>query len=65
MIVLLKPEKGKIFRKIIIFYSTEFFKVTIVTDRKYSVADNVVLAISRDQLLEKNVLYKRDKQMPS
>ena len=42
--LLLKHEKGKIFRKVIIFYSIEFFIVIIVTDRKCSVADNIVLA---------------------
>ena len=43
--LLLKHEKGKIFRKIRILYLIEFFIVIIVTDRKWSVADNVVLAI--------------------
>ena len=42
--LLLKPEKGKIFRRIIIFYSIEFFIVIIVTDKKCSIADNFVLA---------------------
>ena len=42
--VLLKSEKGKIFCKIRTFCSIEFFKAIIVTDRKYSVADNIVLA---------------------
>ena len=42
--LLLKPEKGKIFRKNGIFYLTEFFTVITVTDRKCIVADNVVLA---------------------
>ena len=40
-----KHEKGKTFRKIKIFYSIEFFIVIIVTDRKCSVADNVVHAL--------------------
>ena len=43
--LLLKHEKGKIFCKIRIFYLIEFFIVIIVTDRKCSVADNIVLAI--------------------
>ena len=43
----LKHEKGKIFRKIRIFYSSDIFIVTFVTDRKCSAADNVVLAILR------------------
>ena len=43
--LLLKPEKGKIFRQIRIFYSAEFFRVVIVTDRKCSITDNVDLAI--------------------
>ena len=41
--LLLKPEKGKIFRKTRIFYSIEFRMVIVVTDRKCNVAD--VLAI--------------------
>ena len=42
---LLKQEEGKIFHKIRIFYSIEFFIVSTVTDRKCSVTNNVVLAI--------------------
>ena len=52
--VLLKPEKVKTFCKIRIFYLIEYFKVIIVTDRKCSVADNVVLAnLIKIQLIHK------------